>query len=262
MRLDISFDPGLKPESQQHQLCRIPPAGQIEHPAIRAALERYEQARKAEHETRQIHTQLELELPAAEYRDEVALADAREKGKPDPGPKIADRHRAAMAEAKRDWGARKIALTRAIEAVQEAFEAHGDEYEASLVAERDQLRDLMAAKVDGLTAIWHRLQVNTVGRAVARGTYTGQKATLYANSFRAPRIHDGDVVLVADALEGLRGLAAPQEPAGATENLPLGTDPTRAPRLSDERRAERMNRAESRRAQREAEQEAAHAAAS
>jgi hypothetical protein len=228
MRLDVTFEADQRPE-KQNQLRRIPPAEQVDHPELKAALTRYEEARAAERETRQTHVQLDQELPAAEYRDEVALADAREKGKPDPGSRNAERHQKGIAEAKRDWGARKIGLARAVEAVVSAFDQHGDDWEASLLEQRDQLREKMAAKLEEWTGLWKVLQVNTANRAVCRGSGT-QSPSLFSGSFRVPRIQDGDVIQVADVLDGLRGLAAPQEPnRSAVESLELGVEPSRHP---------------------------------
>ena len=59
---------------------RVPPSGRIEHEELKAAVVSYEEARRLEHDARQTHVQAVQELPAAEYKDEVALADARERG--------------------------------------------------------------------------------------------------------------------------------------------------------------------------------------
>jgi hypothetical protein len=227
MRLDVVFDPDVRPEAQHH-LRLIPPSAQVDHAELKSALEHYEQALQGEHEARRTHVQLDLELPAAEYKDEVALADAREKGKPDPGPKNAEQHLKAIAEAKRDWGARKIALGRAVERATEAFSQRGDEWEVSLLDERDKLRGVMSELLDGWTRLWGELQRNTANRALARGSATYQSPSVFASSFRVPRVHDGSVIQVADVIEGLRSLAAPQEAnQSAVENLEPGAEPTR-----------------------------------
>jgi hypothetical protein len=227
MRLnELTFDPQQTPEAQ-HQLRQVPPAERVDHPKLKAALESYERARKAEHEARLTHVQLEQELPAAEWKDEEALANAREKRAKDPGPVNADRHRAAIAEAKRDWGARKIALARSIEAVREAWATWGDEFEASLLKERDKLRGAMGELLDGWQRLHVELQRNAANRAIARGS-ASQSVTLFADSIKVPQVRDGDVIFVADAVAGLRDLAKPQAPNDrAVENLEQGAEPTR-----------------------------------
>jgi hypothetical protein len=219
MRLDVAFDPDQRPEAQ-HQLNQIPPADRISHPILKAALERYGAAKAAEREARRTHVQLEQELPAAEYKDEVALADAREKGAKDPGPKHAEAHARLIAEAKRDAGACKIALARAVEGVAAAFEAHGDEWEADLLDERDQLRAAMAELLDGWQRLWADLQQNSANRAIGRGGPV-QSPSVFCDSFRVPLVRDGSVIQVADVLEGLRDLARP------VENAEGGAEPIR-----------------------------------
>lgn len=226
MRLDVTFDIDERPEAQ-HQLKQIPPSSRVDHPKLKAAIVAYEEARKAEREARQTHVQLEQELPAAEYKDELALADARQHGKSDPGPKNAERHLKAIAEARRDAGARKITLARSIEGVVAAFEEHGETWRAALEDERDGLRGSMAELVDGWERLHRELQANSANRSIAVGG-GAQAASLFADAIKVPQIIDGDMVKVADVLDGLRGLAAPQEPnEGAADNMPAGAEPTR-----------------------------------
>lgn len=287
--LAFVYDPQATPESQHH-LTRIPPSARVDHPKLKAALERYETARKEEHAKRLDFNQGELELPAAQYRDEQALATAKSAKKADPGPVEEEKQLALIRECRRQHGASKILLQQAIEGVNTAFSEYGDEWEAALVKERDQLRSTMSELLDGWERLWSQLQVNTANRALLAGTGTPQANTsVYASSFRAPRVVDGSVVQVADVLEGLRSLAAP-EPAkdNVVENVPVGQTPpskqpfaglgsqqvplgrrvapeavrkfqerdeaearARAVGLSDERRQERMARAGQRRVDRE-----------
>lgn len=281
---DIAFDPDERPETQA-ALRNIPPSSQVSHPGLKLALVAYEKAIVEEREARQLHVQLEQELPASEYQDELALADAREKGKPDTGAKNAERALKAIAEAKRDAGARRIALQRAVEAVVAAGQEFGPAYETTLIEERDSLRSVISELLDGFERSWRALQVNASNRAIARGSSVTQKPEFFADSFRAPMIRDHDVVSVADVLAGLRGLAAPEKPKEAepVQHRPLSQSPfasagsssqslgrtvpdeqvaawarkdaaeaRQSAGLTEERRAERQGRAESRKAAREA----------
>ena len=71
---DIAYRPEAdqRPESIS-ALRRLPASSRVDHPALKAALVAYEQARKDELSTRQDFHQLEIERDAAAYRDEVAL---------------------------------------------------------------------------------------------------------------------------------------------------------------------------------------------
>jgi hypothetical protein len=227
MRLNAVYDPEVRPEAQM-SLKAIPSAGRVDHPELKAALGAYEKAREAEQESRRAHTQAEQELPAAEYNDEVALADAREKRKADPGPVNAERQQKAIAEAKRDWGARKIAVGRAVEAVVTAFEEHGDAWVASLDDQRNEIRKAMAVKLDEWSGLWARLQVNVANRAAVEGR-VAQSPAVFASSFRVPLVRDGSVIEVADVLDGLRGLGAPTEPEPEAKPEPRHTPPSRHP---------------------------------
>ncbi len=201
----------------------IPPSGRVDHEPLKVAIVTYEEARRAEHEARQAHVQLLQELPAAEYKDEVGLADAREHGKADPGPKNAERHRKAIAEAKRDWGASKVTLARAVEAVTEAFAEHGEEWSAELEVERAELRAEVGELLDGVEAVWRKLQRNAAARVVARGGHA-QDPSVFTNSFRVPRVKDGSVVDVVDVLAALRDLARPdaaQRPLAVQAPIPV-----------------------------------------
>ncbi len=143
MQLDVVFNPHERPEVQ-HQLRVIPDSARVDHEQLKTALQLYEGARKAEREARQALAQLETELPTAEHQDQIALANARVAGAKDPGGRAAERHRKAIDEAGREWGASKILLGRSIENVVQAFAEHGDAYEAELLDERDRLRSAMA----------------------------------------------------------------------------------------------------------------------
>jgi hypothetical protein len=224
MRLDVTYDPTATPESQ-HTLKRIPPSGRVDHPDLKSSIERYEKARTDEREARLTFQQLEIELPAAEYQDELALADAREQGKPDPGPKNADRQRKAIAEAKRQAGARKIELARTVEGVTQAFVEHGDEWEASLLDESETLRGAMSDLLSGWEKMYVELQSNLANRAIGVGM--GHKdPAVFARGFKVPRVMDGDVVDVGDAIRGLRDLAKPEPPKeNVVENVPIGATP-------------------------------------
>ena len=231
------FDPDMTPAARDKarrqtlaELARaIPPADRVDHPAIRAAIETYEAARAAELEARQMFVQAEQELPAAQYRDEVSLATARERGRKDPGPVEEDKQLVLIREARRQHGAAWVTLTRSVAKVREAFAKHQADWEASLVEERDRDRASFAALLDEVEAVWHRLQANASNRSIAAGRPT-QSPSLFASSLKVPAIHDGDVVHVVDVLAGLRDLAKPEEPkTGGVENLELGADPTRLP---------------------------------
>ncbi len=74
--------------------------------------------------------------------------------------------------------------------------------------------------------MWGELQKNSANRSIG-GPVGRQAPAIFAGSFQVPLVRDGDVIMVEDALEGLRGLAAPSEPKdGAIANVTLGAEPT------------------------------------
>lgn len=289
MRLDVTYDPEQRPEAQ-HGLKQIPPSDRVDHPDLKGGLERYEAARKVEHETRLTHSQLEIERDAAAHADEVALADSQERGTKDPGAKNLEKHDRLQAEARRQHGAAKITLARAVDGVVDAFAEHGAEWEASLLEECTQIRGTMDDLLTGWERLHGDLQRNTANRAVARGNLT-RDPQFYAESFKVPLVHDGDVVRVGDVLAGLRGLARPEEPKSSPTPVqhvppaqqphgssqaaahPLGAkvDPERiadwltadeaearqaGEAIAEERRQQRMLRAGDRKSERDAQHEA------
>jgi len=271
MRLDdLVFDPNDRPAAQM-SLKKIPLAARVDHPKLKITLAAYEAARIAEHDARLTHVQLEQELPASEHADEVALADAREKGKKDPGPIAADRARRAVSEAKRDHGARMIALERSVQNVVQSFEDHGADYEAHLTFQRDDLRGVLADLLAGVDRVVGELRVTVANLALGSGSQAPTSA--YCTAIKVPRVMDGDVVAVADVLQGLRDLAAPadkedrptrptvQEKVTAWARSDEAEGRARGAGLS-ERKAERSARASSARAGREAALEEANAALS
>jgi hypothetical protein len=223
----LVYDPEQRPEAQHH-LRAIPPSSRVDHPMLNTALVEYEKARAAEHEGRLAHVQAEQEVPAAEWKDEEALADALAAGRKDPGPKHADAHRLVVQEAKRRHGAAKITLQRAVENVSNVFGQHGDEWQQTLESERDAVREQLGRAIDEVTEQWTALQLNASNRALMSSQGGAQDPSVYAASFRAPMVRDGNVVQVADVLEGLRQLAAPEKPnPGSVENAEVGAEPSR-----------------------------------
>ena len=120
-----------------------------------------------------------------------------------------------------------IALARSLDDLREAFVQHGPAWEQSLVDDRDQLRGAMASALSAWEGLWARLQVNTANRSLARSGQA-QAPELFSNSFRAPTVRDGNVVLVGEVLAGLRAFAQPEQPnENAVENAEIGAEPTR-----------------------------------
>ncbi len=221
----------------------VPASHRLTHPELKAAVEHYEKARHEEKVAHEAHAQAEQTLPDAERRDEEALADAAEQGKPDPGPKHREAQERAIQAAKRQHGASRIALARSVERVQQAFAEHSADWQRSLEQDRDNLRAMMSELLDGWQHLHGQLQTNSALRALARGEHA-MSEKVYAHTFEAPRLLDGNRVYVEDVLAGLRDLAKPQTPnTQAAENVRLGEEPTR---ISEERRRERAARAAAR----------------
>jgi hypothetical protein len=256
MRLTVHFHDD-RPEAQP-SLKLIPSSEVVSHPKIRAAIAAYEEARADELERRRAHVEAQQELPAAEYRDEVALADAKAAKKADPGDKHRQVQLTAIAEAKRQHGAAKVTLERAVAGVVEAFDAHGDEYEVQIQEERAKLRQAMGAALDTWAELHRQLQRTAANLAIGDGF--ARPSDAFLASIAGP----GGVVPVRDVLERLRGLGAPpeQKAVQAVEHrLHPGQTPrpketadrrhpgqTERPVLDPARRAERLARAEARRA--------------
>ncbi len=218
----IADDPReqVNPE-RQPGLAKIPPAERIDHPEIKAAIVACDEAIKVELEARRAHTQAEQELPAAEYKDEVALADAQAAHRKDPGPINAEKHAALIADLKRRHGAAKITLQRAVERVVEAFEQHGDDWRATLEEERDAIREQMGRSLDEFSELHGQLQVTAANLAI--GGSAARAPASFVATVRAPRVGDGNTLHVTDVIEHLRGLGEPQQTkAGVVENA----DPT------------------------------------
>ncbi len=224
--MNVVYNPAERPE-RQHELNKIPPSPTVSHPGIRQTIEAYEKARAYELARRQDFDQAEIELPAAQYRDEQALAAAKSAKNADPGPVEEEKQLSLIRECRRQHGAAKILLAEAVTNVGQAFAQHGDEWRADLERERDELRGAASKALDSFEQVWAKLEVNSSARAVARGG-PAQSPALFTASFRAPRVRDGNVVEVADVLAGLRSLAKPEAPnTQAVENLAPGVEPTR-----------------------------------
>jgi hypothetical protein len=226
MRLDVTFDPNQTPE-RQHALNRIPPSARVAHRKLKAALVTYEQARAGELETRQTHIQAEQELPAAQFRDEQALAAATVAKKADPGPVQEEKQLALIRECRRQHGAAKILLENAVVDVVKSFASqYGEEWQAELKEERDRLRSSMAEALTEWERLHGLLQINDANRAMLSGSGTAQhKAGLFASRFTVPQVFDGSTVQVSDALAGLRSLAEPEQPNdSAIENVEVDSE--------------------------------------
>jgi hypothetical protein len=253
MRLNVHFDPDMRPESQ-HQLRLIPASTRVNQPEIKAALVAYEKAREAEHEARLAHVQAEQELPAAEFKDEQALADAQAvAGKKDPGPVHADKQRALIRDLKRKHGAARITLQRTVATIGDVFDEHGDAHEAQLQQQGDELRGRIASHLDGFSSAWTELQQNRAALAV--GSHSGHlPPSMYAASIPAPRAQDGGVIAVSEVVELLRKLGEPREPrTDVVENVPLGQ-----PQRSHKERVIEWKKRENDRAEAEAKSLAAY----
>jgi hypothetical protein len=194
----------------------LPPADRVDHPEIKAAIIACNRAIDAERTTRQDHVQAELELPASEFKDEQALADAQAAGKKDPGPVHADKHRALIRDLKRRHGAAKITRNRAQAAVTAAFEEHGDEWEARLNEQHDALREQISHTLDEFQALHQQLVANNANREVGTPA-TERVPEQRVESFGvAPNTH---VLPVAEVVARLRALGEPKQPktTGHTE---------------------------------------------
>jgi len=258
---DLAFAVNERAEAQ-HQLKRIPQNTRVDHPELKTALKQYEQARADEHETRLAHVQAEQELPAAQYRDEQALAASKSAKKPDKGPVEEEKQLALIRETRRQHGAAKILLESAVSKVVEAFSEHGVEYEESLLTHRDELRDVLSDLLAGVEKVWGELQ--TVVANLAIGTGSQAPVSAYVTGMKISRILDGDVIQIVDVLQGLRDLAKPVEGEERPQRLTAQEKVTawarsdeqegraRGAGLSDERKAERAARADAVRARREA----------
>lgn len=226
MRLNAHYVIADDPREQviperQPGLAKIPPAERISHPEIRAAIAAFDEAIKVEHEARRTHTQAEQELPAAEFKDEQALADAQSAHRKDPGAVNAEKQAALIRDLKRKHGAAKITLQRAVLAVKEAFEQHGDDWRATLEAERDAIREQMSRSLDEFSELHRRLQVTSANLAI--GGSAARAPASFVATVRAPRTGDGNTLHVAEIVEHLKQLGAPQQTkAGVVEDV----DPT------------------------------------
>jgi hypothetical protein len=236
MRLDVIFDPTQRPEAQQVELRKIPHSERVDHPELKAAIERYEKARIEEKKRRDDFVEAEgPELERAREADAQALAAAIQAGKADPGPRNERKAETNLAEARRQHAAAKLLLGQAVDGIVAAFDEYGDAWQRDLEAERDGLRSAMEELLAGWERSWRQLQQNSANRAIGRSSGV-ESPSLYAASITAPRVADGGVIPVSEILERLRKLAEPQKPRlDVVENQSPGDEPTRHWMNRDER---------------------------
>jgi hypothetical protein len=109
---------------------QLPPLEAVEHPAIKAALSGYLQAKAAAAQSRQDAVELEqVERPRAEQADREVLAQALAEGKAPPkGRSAAERAGAAIEEAERVASARQLLADQAFDRLKAAFAEFGSEW--------------------------------------------------------------------------------------------------------------------------------------
>lgn len=212
MRLDVHYrmddnpngrDPGARPE-----LNVIPSPDQVDHPEIKASILAFSEARAAETDARRAHAQAELELPAAEFKDEQALADALAAKRKDPGPVHAEKQLALIRDLKRKHGAAKIALARAVDGVREGFDEYGDEWESALEERRDAICDQMSKALDEFSEMFGQLERNYQTRSIGSGRGRGQ----FRQTTQDIRRPNGTPMSVTEIVDALKKVQEPARP--------------------------------------------------
>jgi hypothetical protein len=115
---------------------KLPPVDADTPDEIGRATEAHSAARAAYAGTASRLRQLEQGRKDAEARDVRALADAKQAGRKDPGPKHVQEYEHELAEAKRHVDADQRIVDDKLDALDAAFDEHGDQWD-EVVAERE-----------------------------------------------------------------------------------------------------------------------------
>jgi hypothetical protein len=224
----------------------LPPYEQISNEPIREAVAQLSAARAALDEAKKSHTQVELELPASEWKDAEIAAEARRAAKPEPKTRA---HTAKHEQRIRDLAAELKVSTileqRALEDLHAAIDEHGEAWGDEVRESLEALRGQWAADLNEVIALHGRFSAAlSVSRTVLGERSHADKvgfspAAIRGIEFASGQARQTGYVATPDVLAALVDLGMPVVEPAPVEHPPLKPMWSNADDASRKEQAER-----------------------
>ena len=162
-----------RPNSMGQQVAKkpLPPADVIDSKPIKAALAAYDKAVATELTARRDYARLEQTgRQQAEIADAEAAADALAAGKADPGRRHVQHYEDTLDVARHHRDTATLLVGRALDALNAAGNAHGDEWRASLTRRQDETLKRYTAALNELEQVAHEYAGRAALLRFANGT--------------------------------------------------------------------------------------------
>jgi hypothetical protein len=195
--------------------------------SVKPLLEAFEAASKRRHDARATLSKLgRTGRQAAEHADAVALSEAVDAGKPDPGAKHVAAFEVELANAKRHAMAAEHSVNTTASALEAEMAAQSDDWLDEAMERRKNAYSAWLAAVDQLQAAHQHLAESIALETYVDGERSTYKPGKFASKVPGVREHSDGGFMATEIIEALRecGRDRSGDPLPMSHGIPLGKD--------------------------------------